>query len=67
MAVVERVVRLPVLEQVWGQTRVTALAEKLPFALETAETPKKTTLADVDDAGGGGNMLRGARSLAGGI
>jgi hypothetical protein len=43
-----------------------ALAEKLPFALATAETPKKTALADVDDAGGGGNMLRGARSLAGG-
>ena len=63
MAVVERVVRLPVLEQVWGQTRVTALAEKLPFALATAETPKKTALADVDDAGGGGNMLRGGRSI----
>ena len=57
MSVVEAIVRLPVLEQVWGQTRVTALAEKLPFTMATLAP---TALADVDDAGGGGNMLRGA-------
>ena len=69
MDVVERIVRLPVLEQTWGQTRVTALAEKLPFFLAAATLPPSfstrgaagTALADVDEtsAGGGGNMLRG--------
>jgi cyclophilin family peptidyl-prolyl cis-trans isomerase len=57
MSVVDAIVRLPVQKQVWGQTHVTALAEKLPFTMATLAPTK---LADVDDAGGGGNMLRGA-------
>lgn len=62
MEIIERIVKLPVLEQVWGQTHVTALADKLKFTMEVvtgSDGGTFSSLTDTDDAGSGGSMLRG--------
>ena len=58
MWVVEKIVELPILHQTWGQTKVAALAEKLPFTMEKKKT-RGARLADTDDAGAGAGALRG--------
>ena len=41
MDVVERIVRLPVEHQTWGETRVTALEKKLPFEMGVRGTERR--------------------------
>ena len=53
MGPVDAITKLPIKEEVWGQTHVTVLREAVPFRM-TYEPPKAGRPAALRGGGGGG-------------